>query len=49
MSLKDFKNMSVTQLKKYLQNRGVSVSGCLKLALKEMANEQNDASFKSKF
>ena len=28
---KDFKSMSVIQLKEYLQKRGVSVSGYLKL------------------
>ena len=30
---KDFKSMTVIQLKEYLQNRGFSVSGYLKLAL----------------
>jgi len=36
---KDFKNMSVIQLKEYLQSRGVSVheSGYLKPALVEIA------------
>ena len=42
MSLKDsgpkkFKNMSVIQLKEYLQNCGVSVSGDPKPALAEIA------------
>ena len=41
---KDFKSMSVVQLKEYLQNRGVSVSGCLKpaqAALAEIATAVN--------
>ena len=40
-SPKDFKNMSVIQLKEYLQNRGVSVSGYLKPALVEIATAVN--------
>ena len=41
---KDFKSMSVIQLKEYLQNRGVSVSGCPKhaqAALAEIATAVN--------
>src|SRR6056300_361148 len=36
--MKDFKSMSVSQLKKYLQERGVSVSGYLKTSLVEIAS-----------
>ena len=40
--LKDFKNMSVIQLKEYyLQNRGVNVSSYLKPALVEIATAVN--------
>ena len=38
---KDFKNMNVIQLKEYLQNRGVSVSGHLEPALVEIATAVN--------
>ena len=38
ITMKDFKNMTVSQLKKYLQDRGVSVSGYLKTSLVEIAS-----------
>ena len=38
---KDFKNMSVIQLKEYLQNRGASMSGYLKPAQVEIATAVN--------
>ena len=38
---KDFKSMSVIQLKEYIQKRGVSVSGYLKLARVEIATAVN--------
>ena len=50
MSLKDsgpkeFKNMSVIQLKEYFRNRGVSVSGNLKPALVEISTAVNKMMF----
>ena len=39
--LKDFKNISVIQLKEYLQNRGFSLSGYIKPALVKIATAVN--------
>ena len=38
---KDFKNMSIMQLKEYLQNHGICVSGYLKPALVEIVTAVN--------